>query len=392
MMSAPLAGPNDPAARRERPQAGWSAWTLLYRWRWVVLAFASSRLITLGVMKLSQMIIVGGEYWNKKGGVYGALTSWNGKHYLEVANEGYSYAGDLATTLGFFPLYPAFTTLASLLTQDTGLAAIIVSNIALLVAGILLSELVEEEYERPRLSRMAVMFLMFSPVSFFFSSAYAESTFLALSLGAWLAALRSRWAVAALCGIAAAATHSIGFLLVVPLLIESQRQRQKPAASSDSRRAQGALLVALIPLGCIFHLLYAQVSFGDFLAPLRAAELWERGVELPWQAVDNAETPRRFYIWFTTSMLFAAVALVGVGAWLKLRASYLVYAALLVGLYAFSSSLPSIARYVSVVFPLFVALALLCERYDWLYEPLLACSFTALAFCSVLSANGYWMR
>jgi hypothetical protein len=47
-------------------------------------------------------------------------------------------------------------------------------------------------------------------------------------------------------------------------------------------------------------------------------------------------------------------------------------------------------RYFSVVFPLYVALALLVRRWPRLGTPLLAGSVAAQTLCLTLFANGYW--
>jgi hypothetical protein len=99
-----------------------------------------------------------------------------------------------------------------------------------------------------------------------------------------------------------------------------------------------------------------------------------------------------FYRAFTLLMLGTAVALSCAGLLLKARRSYLLYSGLLLVLFACSPALPSIARWLSVVFPLYAILAVITRRFEWSFEPLLACSFTLLAFCTMLIANGHWMR
>jgi hypothetical protein len=54
-------------------------------------------------------------------------------------------------------------------------------------------------------------------------------------------------------------------------------------------------------------------------------------------------------------------------------------------------SLEGLPRYVSVLFPLYLVLALSSLRWSWLYEPLLAFSIGLLALCTILFANGYQM-
>ena len=68
-------------------------------------------------------------------------------------------------------------------------------------------------------ARRTVVLIAFFPAAVFFSAAYTESLFLALSVGVLLAARRERWALAGALGALAAATRSMGVLLIVPALL-----------------------------------------------------------------------------------------------------------------------------------------------------------------------------
>jgi hypothetical protein len=98
-----------------------------------------------------------------------------------------------------------------------------------------------------------------------------------------------------------------------------------------------------------------------------------------------------FYRILFAGSLVIAVCLFVAGIYLKIRASYLVFAAVLMGIYICSNSLEAIPRNLSVIFPFYLVLALLSRRYGWSYTPLFAASVALLALCTILSANGYWM-
>jgi hypothetical protein len=74
---------------------------------------------------------------------------------------------------------------------------------------------------------------------------------------------------------------------------------------------------------------------------------------------------------------------------LRLRTTYLVYAVVSLLFYLAWGSLEGLPRYVSIIFPLYLVLALLSSRWKWLYEPLLAFAVAILALCAVLFANAY---
>ena len=356
----------------------------------MLITFVASRLIIAVLIRLSRMIFMHGEFWQRNG-ITGVLTQGDGARYLQIAGSGYGVGQESIANVGFFPFYPVLIRVFSIIFEPA-MAAMVISNLALLGAGILLKELVDWHYKQPRITNAAVTFLMFSPVSFLFSGAYPEATFLVLALGAFYAAARSRWLAASLCGMAVALTSSIGFLIVVPLAIEYLRKDPQPGEASQASLMRRLLLLAVVPLGCIGFLLFSYLRFGDLLAPFAASPLWTGGLIPPWTAIAETQLLPKFYRNFTGLMLCAGFATWMAGILLRVRVSYLVFAGLLLAAYACSPSLASIARQLSVVFPLFVILAALSRRLEWTYELLLASSFTVFSFCTLMAANGHWMR
>lgn len=361
--------------------------TWLRRWQSVLITFAASRLTICMLMGFSTMIVVPGES-GPRGGFSGILTQGVGAQYVELAANGYGSGEAGPGNVGLFPLYPMIVRVVAVLVRDTAVSALLVSNLALLAAGILLKELLDVHYKDPTISRAAVTFLMFSPVSFFFSGAYVEATLLMTTLGAWYAASTRRWLIAGVVAACASASHALGLLILLPLMAEylSAARRERVALRD------GMLLLAGAPLGLGAILLFSWLRFGDALAPLRASELWNGGLVAPWTAIAATQLIPPFYRAFALLMLCSAAAVWCAGVLLKVRRSYLLYSGLLLVLFACSPALPSIARWLSIAFPLYVVLAVITRRFEWSFEPLLACSFTLLAFCTVLIANGHWMR
>ena len=363
---------------------------LLDGWRCVLIAFITSRLLVIGVILLSKMIFIPGQF-SHPGGLLSILTHWDGGWYLRIAEEGYSFTPGKPSSIGFFPLYPLLIWLLALVLQSAPLAAVVISNCCLLAAALFLNALVRLDYRDQAISCAAVMLLMFSPVSFFFSSAYSESTFLLFSIGAFLAARRGYWLVACLCGGALAATRNVGVLIAIPLFLEYVRQVWKPGSGLKPFLTPRILLFALIPLGLGLFLLFNYVKFGDPFAYVKATAVWGRYFVPPWRTLAGARHFPAFYLWLFGGTLAAAI-LAWVGAFfLKIRDSYVVWAGLLLAVYLCGNSLEAIPRYLSVLFPLFIVLGIVSVRFKWSYELIFAASTVLLTICTVLSANGYWM-
>ncbi len=356
----------------------------------VLVPFAGSRLLIAALLSLSPSVVVRGAFWHP-GDLLARLTQWDSVYYLHIARHGLFYSPETRGTVGFFPFYSFLVRIAAFVFHDYRVAAVVVANGCLLVAGFLLHRLVRIDFADRRIADASVMFLMFSPVSFFFSTAYSESTFLMFAVASFLAAFRGRWFTAGLCGMCLAATRNVGFLLAVPLGLEYLRQtwdRQRPFAALVNPRI---LSIALVPTGLLLFMLVCYLQGGDAFAYTHASAGWGRKLVWPLRTLSTAKTVPLFY-----GILFGGTVVAGVSLWFagllfRMRATYLIWAALLILTYLCSNSLEAIPRYLSVVFPLFIVLAIATTRYPWSYLPALACSVALLTVCTILLANGYWM-
>jgi hypothetical protein len=347
--------------------------------------------LIFGLVFWGRNAIARGRFW-QPGGLLEALTQWDSAYYIHIARYGYFHTSETWGTAGFFPFFPLLTRAMSFLFHDFRIAGVVTANICFLAAAILLHRLVRIDFPDRRVADATVTFLMFSPVSFFFSMAYTEATFLLLAVAAFLAVRRNRWLLAGICGMCLAATRNVGVWMAVPLFIEHVRQ-----AWQADKRGITALLrprlfaIALVPLGLGLYMLWGYVKAGDALAFAHAGAHWGRVLTSPLRTVATVATLEPFYRWLFLGSLVAAALLWGAGVMLRIRASYLAWAALLLMTYLCSNSLEAIPRYLSVVFPLFIVIGVFVSRYPIAREPLFAACVALLTTCTLLLANGYWM-
>jgi len=352
--------------------------------------FVASRMIIFSLALLSRDVIYPGPYF-KEGGLMAILTQWDAGWYLSIARDGYFFVEGSESSAVFFPFYPLVVRAVGYAFGDLAITGVLLSNVALVGAAIVLQELIRIDYADGRVGRTAIVFLMFSPVSFFFSSVHTESTFLLLAAGAFLAARKERWLLAAVCGAALSATRNVGVLVLLPLLAEFVQQRRPSESGRRTVFQPQVLWLALVPLGLAAFFLFCYFQWGDPLANLKAAAQWGRTLAPPWQTLANAFGLPVFYRWLFLLLLLTAMVVFGVGVWLRVRLSYLIYAGSCIAIYLCSNSLESVPRYLSIVFPLFITLGLVVTRFPRSYEPLLAGSCALLTLCTALWANGYWM-
>ncbi len=312
------------------------------------------------------------------------LARWDAAWYLRIADSGYAGSDERAA---FFPLYPLLVravaapfgaTPAALL-----VAAYAVALAAFLGALVLLHRLVSIELGRP-LAQPVLLLLAVFPAAVFFGAPYSESLFLLLAVGAFYAARTNRWAWAGVAVAGAAATRSAGVLLLVPLAMLWW--------SSRPRRPRDAAWLLLGPLGMAAYAAFLGLAEGDALRFLDVQDAWSRELAIPfagaWDgftaAVDGARqllSGQREEVYFEQAagdpyriaalnlmlfgtLVFAVVACLGClrrlpkayGAWVA------VSLVLPLTFPVQPQPLMSLPRFVAVLFPIFMWLALWSEE------------------------------
>jgi Mannosyltransferase (PIG-V) len=282
--------------------------------------------------------------------------------FLAIATRGYDPSDGSAA---FFPLYP---TAIAVLDRFPGVgplgAALLVSNACMAGALVMLHALSRLEGMTREAARSTVMFVALFPTAFFLLAPYSESLFLLLAISAFWFARRDRWWLAALTGALAAATRSVGIVLVLALAVEAVHR------SREDRRPLIPRLAAAcaIGLGPLLYLAWWWTRSGDALEPWSAQRNWQRELTVPVRTlVDAATDAWRLGGYWLLDALVVAVVIVAVIAGLRwLRPGYSTYAlaGLLVPLtYAWPvRPLLSMPRFVLVLFPAFWVIARAVER------------------------------
>jgi hypothetical protein len=362
------------------------------------LLFLVSRLFVVGAAFASRAILEPGEFFGPPNHWLDYITRWDASWYISIVEDGYAYKPGAESNVAFFPLYPLLLKAFSW-AGDIRIVGLVVSNACLLLASFALWALASrasasrsENVDTKPAADAAVALFLFTPVTFFFSILYTESTFFLLAVCCLLAARTGRWWVAFLAGYAAALTRSTGLLLVIPLFMEYHGVALKPWQWARRLSWRGLLLASGPVLGIATYAVYLQAKFGDALLFSSVQRAWKRSLVWPWQTLtpDYLRVYAPFYlIWF---LLFLAVgiALLARGFFTRFRPSLLVLGIAMVLLYLSSGRLESIPRYLSVVAPLFlIAGEFWVERPHW-RTPIAFLGGIAGFMSVALFINGYW--
>ncbi|MGH2541989.1 MAG: mannosyltransferase family protein, partial [Ardenticatenaceae bacterium] len=325
---------------------------------------------------------------------------WDTGFYLSIATEGYAYGGARLPSVAFFPLLPFYIRLVTSLVGDPLIAALLVTNAALVLASILFYRLVEEEWGE-KLADRALWYLLIFPTSFFGSAIYTESLFLLGAVGALYFARRGYWESSAMLGLMTALTRLMGLIVAPMLLVEWWMQRRNnPPGRRPTWRA--LLAPAAVPLGTLLYMLYLWRRFGDPLAFARASAAWGREPQPLWQTIGSLlQTPANGWSaaflashlhvdnWFDLLIVLFFVGL-GIVLLRQRRWSEAVFVLLGALLPLNSGLLMSQRRYVWILFPAFILLARWGAR-PWIDRTITALFLLGLSLFTALFANWYWV-
>jgi hypothetical protein len=326
------------------------------------------------------------------------LARWDSIWYLAIADHGYGSELVSYHSVAFFPLYPLLVWVGSGFGASFELqlvAAFAVSLLAFAGALYLLHRLAELELGKEHALPTILLVALF-PGALFFGVPYSESVFLLVSVGAFYAARTGHWAWAGLLAAAASATRSAGVLLLVPLAILywTERRRLRP----------DALWLALAPLGLVAYCAYLGIEHGEPFAWMDLQDAWGREFAGPFGGLATGlvaagdgvrdliggtyehDEGTRYALMDVGLFAFAVAAVVAtVGVFRRLPLAYGVYVVVALALpLSFPSEeqpLMSLPRFLAVLFPLFMWLALWTEERRRTMT--VAGAFTALlAFCT----------
>jgi hypothetical protein len=301
----------------------------------------------------------------------GVWQRWDACWYTKIATYGYEPS---ELSVNFWPLFPALTAIVAIpFAGAVALSGLIVSAVAYVAAMIGLFRLVRRDVNGAVALRTMVLITIF-PTAFFLFAPFTEATFLALAVWTLLAARERHWAWAFVLGALATLTRIQGIFLT-------------PVIGWEALAAAGLLAwrpwrdVRLPPLdwGPLVQGVVASigpiVGFLSFIAfstavagqsPLDTQAAWGgKDFHWPWEVaaaswqwVFDHQDPLQL-INLASLVLFGVLTVVVIR---RLPFSYALYAipqVLLLATRLQPTPLTSTARYLLVVFPVFVILAMI---------------------------------
>ncbi len=348
---------------------------------------------------------------------YYSWAGFDGVHYLTIALNGYKYA-DL--TQAFFPLFPGILSVFESIGLNPIAAGLILNLTLLTMALILFYKLVKLDFSYS-VSKKALLALLLFPTSFFFISLYTESLFLLTVIGAFLAARRGRWLLAAGFTILATSSRLVGIMLVPALIMELYLQKNNQVFLVDlikdirnnkfvetfvSTAKNNLRTIALIgggSLGLIIYMSFLYREFGDPLYFYHVQSEFGGGrqenlimyPQVVWRYINILITARPFD-WKYYSYILEAIA--GVGGFFGLmyalkhvRLSYVFFSLGIFIIPTLTGTFSSLPRYLLPAFAIYILLAKLLETHTISRYTYFGISMLLLVINTMLFIQGYWV-
>jgi hypothetical protein len=385
-----------PVAATRRAVAGRvSAWTAAVE---ALPIWLASR-IAVGLAGLAGAWVLQGRDARDVPSWLGLWQHWDADLFVKVARFGWppTTAYPDRTEVDF-PAMPLLMRAVYFVTHNWTASAMLVSLVAGGIAACAVYHLAARE-DGPEAGRRAVLYLVCFPYAVFLFAGYSEALFLAFATTAWVYARKRSWMAASLLCAGAAATRILGLCLAAGLVVEYVvTEARAGGVRAVFRPAMLWLATPLLPVAAFVVYLHHRTGAWDAYQDAQEAG-WHRhtasireGFTATLRAARNPDQ-LGYYAWSWR----AEIAAVLLGVLLLIVLVYLghygeaVYVGTATYLLAAQNYYASSVRAALVWFPLYLVLAKITVRREWLHYFVVAIT-APLMFVFVLTfSQGGWV-
>lgn len=332
--------------------------------------------------------------------------NFDGVHYLRLAQNGYTAQYSQA----FFPFYPILIKLFNILPKgnlDLSLytdpsffyVGIILSNLLFVFALYFLYKLWKDEYNS-KISKIALIFLLTFPTSFYFGSIYSESLFLLLVVLTFWFTNKDKFLFAGIFAALASATKVQGSLLFLYLLIELVYRYKNRSLTGFDLVRKGASALILSITGLVVYMFYLWKAFGNPIYFLTSQPAFGAArssvpiITLPqvlyrYFKMLTTVSPSNISFWNSLLELTITVILITalIYSFKKIKFSYWIYILLAVIMPTLTGTLSSMPRYALLAFPLLPLIA----KFNKTSKYIIIAQVTLLVVLLAIFVRGYWV-
>lgn len=321
-------------------------------------------------------------------------TQYDAEAYLDIAKNGYnSNLNNGIGNYGWYPFYPLLIVIFSFVGYE--LAAFLISNFCSFLFVILLYFLVREDFDN-NIAYRTILYTLLFPTAYFFTAMYSESLFMVLMLAMFLAARKEKWLTVGILGFFLSLTRMQGIFLSIPMFYLYMSGKSFSLKKLDKK----ILPLGLFFLGLATFLSYQYFITGDPFIQFHT-QYYYRSISPPWESFANAviriisppltEVPIKEVLYNSFNLMIAiGFTVLCYLSYKLLRHEYTIYFIISIILPLISSTLEAISRFVLIIFPAFLVMAILStksKKANKIITFLYIISFILLIFFTIRHTN-----
>lgn len=337
-----------------------------------------------------------------------SFANFDGLHYITIAHFGYTI------NAGFFPLFPillqtmgAIISLPLSLQIDTALlyAGIILNSFLFLFSLYVLYGLLRADYKNKTILQTTIFLLCF-PTSFFFATVYSESLFFCLLLLVFYFSRKRQWLLVAVFGLLLTSTRFVG-IAILPAIIYEFIKLEKISIKKFPNNWILWVKLSVVSLttmcGIGMYAVFNYIKWGDPLFFIHAQGAFNNNRSVSSLVLFPQTIFRYIKILFTVSpaiyewwvaflelSMFLFIVGMLILAWKKkVRTSYLIFSVLCILIPSMTGTFTGLPRYVLVLFPCFIAIALVKNKFFKVFYVIVSIILLFILFS--LFAQGYYV-
>jgi Gpi18-like mannosyltransferase len=355
----------------------------------IILLVIITRLLILAIAYFSSIKIEFNSPYT--GSFLDLFHRWDAGYYIRIATKGYDFSLKEFSSINFFPFYPMLIMIFNLIIGNLiggpKIIGYLISNISLAIAAIYLYKLIRLDFNK-NISMRSVFYMLIFPTSFYFSIIYTEGLFLLLTISCFYYARKKQWLTASILGFFISLTRVVGVFIFIPILIEYLDLDFNSLKISFKKIKKDILYLLLIPAGLFIFMLYQYFKFNDPLAFYHAKSVLNINYSLFAETILSVGNYAVFNrIMFLGFLIFTIIMIIYL-YFSEIRLSYIVYCLVLLFVYLSTGKIEAIHRYVAVLFPIYIGMALTSKNKILEYIYILAL-ISLLTFFVILFVNRY---
>lgn len=339
--------------------------------------------------------------------LFGSWANFDGVHYLQIANEGYTDQGR------FLPLFPLVLSLTRLISNSYSNYQLLTAQLLALAFTVIFFSLLQKlkNHNKTNTQYLVSNIYLFFPTSFFLLTIYSESLFLLLATSCFYFSQKKLWFLAGLMASLASITRLTGFVLWIIPVITFLEQNNITLKQVFSLRIVTRLIrkfyyFCLLPMPLLAYSYFNKVKWGDWLyfvnahgnlANSRSTSSLVNPLQTIWRYLriltELSYTQHEWRIAVLEFLVFVFWIFLIYWAWkMKQRVSYRIYSIAVILIPVLSGTLSGLPRYFLVAFPLFFIMSSIVDKQNKVVKYLIyTVSFSLQLLLFALFSRAYFI-